>query len=244
MSGCPHIDLNNPDTFRGGQPREIYQYLRREHPVYWHEASAELPGYWVITRQADLDLVSKNPQLFSSAERTCMLHEPDDGDLELMRTQMINMDPPNHLKYRRLVRSAFTPRKVDGYQPGFRKLAVDIVERAVQDGRCDFVEDIAAGLPLMAICELMGVPQDKRQRLFELTNIMIGMDDPDLAMSKEDGMNAMIEMFMIGMEIAATHREHPEDDIVSVLLNGTVEDEPLTDDEFCNFFLLLIVAGN
>ncbi|PLW82597.1 cytochrome P450 [Kineobactrum sediminis] len=244
MSGCPHFDLNNPDTYRGGQPREIYQYLRREQPVYWHEPSADLPGYWVITRQADLDLVSKNPQLFSSAERTCMLHEPDEGDLELMRTQMINMDPPNHLKYRRLVRSAFTPRKVDSYEPGFRKLAVDIVERAVQGGRCDFVEDVAAGLPLMAICELMGVPQDKRQRLFELTNIMIGMDDPDLAMSKEDGMNAMIEMFMIGMEIAATHREHPEDDIVSVLLNGTVEEEPLTDDEFCNFFLLLIVAGN
>jgi cholest-4-en-3-one 26-monooxygenase len=103
---------------------------------------------------------------------------------------------------------------------------------------------VAAELPLIAICELMGVPLDKRRRLFELTNIMIGMDDPEVSTTREEGTMAMMEMFMMAQELAAQQRTNPRDDIVNVLLNGTVEDEPLTDDEFCYFFLLLIVAGN
>ncbi|MDO8861890.1 cytochrome P450 [Haliea sp. E1-2-M8] len=244
MATCPHIDLNNPDTFRGGLPREVFSYLRREEPVYWHAADAATPGYWAVTRQEELDYVSKNPLLFSSAERTCMLQNPTAEEIEMMRMLMINMDPPKHLKFRRLVRSAFTPKKVDSYEPRFREIARDILDRAVVGGRCDFVTDIAAELPLIAICELMGVPLERRQRLFELTNIMLGMDDPDLTTSQEDGMNAMMEMFMLGLELAALHREDPSSGIVGTLLEGTVEDEPLTDDEFCNFFLLLIVAGN
>ena len=244
MSSCPHIDLTQPETFMGGQPREVYSYLRQQEPVYWHEDPEQGVGFWAVTRQADLDYISKNPLLFSSRERSCLLHEPPEEQLELLRTQLINMDPPQHLKYRRLVRNAFTPKAVDSYHRRFSELAGEILQRAVQDGRCEFVEDIASELPLIAICELMGVPIEKRQRLFELTNIMLGMDDPDLATSEEDGTNAMIEMFMIGMEAAAAHRESPQNDIVNVLLNGTVEDEPLSDEDFCNFFLLLIVAGN
>ena len=245
MSQCPHINLTDPDTFAGGHPRDVYSYLRQQEPLHWHEDPAQGVGFWTVTRREDLDYISKHPELFSSEARTCMLHEPEnDEELLLMRTQMINMDPPRHLKYRRLVRSAFTPRKVDSYEARFREIARDIVDRAVAGGRCEFVEDIAAELPLIAICELMGVPLEKRRRLFELTNIMLGMDDPELTTSREDGVNAMAEMFMMGMEIAASHRENPKDDIVNTLLNGTVEDEPLSEEDFCHFFLLLIVAGN
>lgn len=244
MSSCPHADLTAPETFMGGHPREYYHYLRNQQPVYWHEDPQQGVGFWAITRQQDLDFISKNPLLFSSRERSCLLHESPEDQLELLRTQLINMDPPQHLNYRRLVRKAFTPAAVDAYEPRFREIARDIVDRAVQGGRCEFVEDIAAELPLIAICELMGVPLDKRKRLFELTNIMIGMDDPDVSTSQEDGTNAMIEMFMIGMEIAAAHKAEPRNDIVNVLLTGTVEDEPLSEEDFCNFFLLLIVAGN
>jgi len=106
------------------------------------------------------------------------------------------------------------------------------------------VVDVAAELPLIAICELMGVPLEKRARLFELTNIMLGMDDPELTTTEEDGTIAMMEMFFLAQELAAQHKSNPQDDIVHVLLTGTVEDEPLTDDEFCQFFMLLIVAGN
>jgi cytochrome P450 len=244
MAGCPHFDLTAPETFLGGMPRETFKYLRAEQPVYWHEDPAQGRGFWAITRREDLDFVSKNPQLFSSELETCFLHEQDEATLELMRLQIINMDPPRHLKYRRLVRNAFTPGKMDSYEQRFREVARDILDRAVEGGRCEFVEDVAAELPLIAICELMGVPIEKRQRLFELTNIMIGMDDPELTTTEEEGTMAMMEMFVLAQELAAAHRANPGDDIVGVLLDGTVEDEPLTDDEFCYFFLLLIVAGN
>ncbi len=243
MTGCPY-DLSDPATYDGGHPREAYTYLRNQDPVCWQENPSQSEGFWAITRQKDLDFVSKNPQLFSSEEKGCILTESDEERLVFLRMQMINMDPPKHLKFRRLIRNAFTPRAVDSYTERFREIAKDILDRATADGKCEFVEEVASELPLIAICELMGVPLDRRKRLFELTNIMIGMDDPELATSEEDGMNAMIEMFMLAQELAADHRENPKDDIVNVLLNGTVEDEPLTDDEFCNFFLLLIVAGN
>jgi len=244
MSGCPVFDLTAPETYRGGMPRETFKYLRNEQPVYWHEDPLQGRGFWAVTRHQDLDFISKNPLLFSSEAETCFLHEQDPEMLAMMRLQLINMDPPKHIKYRRLVRNAFTPRVVDSYEERFREIAREILDRAVSGGRCEFVEDIAAELPLIAICELMGVPLDKRRRLFELTNIMIGMDDPELSTTQEEGTMAMMEMFMMAQELAAQQRTNPQDDIVNVLLNGTVEDEPLTDDEFCYFFLLLIVAGN
>jgi len=244
MAVCPHFDLTSPDTYVGGQPRESFKYLRNEEPVYWHEDPTQGVGFWAITRQQELDYVSKNPALFSSAEKSCLLHESDEERLGLMRFQMINMDPPDHLKYRRLVRNAFTPKKVDSYEPRFREVARDILDRALVGGECEFVVDVASELPLIAICELMGVPLEKRGRLFELTNIMLGMDDPELTTTEEDGTNAMIEMFMMAQELALEHRANPKDDIVNVLLSGTVEDEPLSDEDFCHFFLLLIVAGN
>lgn len=244
MGGCPHIDLSDPQSFEGGLPREQFRYLRQQQPVYWHDNPGQDIGFWAVTRQQDLDYVSKNPALFSSAERGCLLREMEEEQLVMMRTQLINMDPPQHLKYRRLVRAAFTPKVVDTYENRFREVASGLVDKVIDKGECEFVEDIAVDLPLVAICELMGVQLDKRQRLFELTNIMLGMDDPELSTSEEDGMNAAAEMFMMALELAAEHRVSPKNDIVNTLLTGTVEDEPLSDDEFCNFFLMLIVAGN
>ncbi len=243
MSGCPHIDLSSPDSFRGGMPREAFAWLRREAPVFWHEDPAQGVGYWAVTRQKDVDFVSKNPQLFSSKARTCFLPEHTDEEIELMRTQLINLDPPEHLRFRRLVRTAFTPRAVDSYRERFHQVAQALVNKALDGGRCEFVADIACDLPLIAICELMGVPLDQRERLFELTNIMLGMDDPELTHSPDDAMAAMTEMFMMANAIALNHKENPQDDIVNVLLTGTVDDEPLSEMEFCNFFLMLMVAG-
>ena len=155
--------------------------------MYWHEDRGPGGGHWAITRHEDLDFISKHPEIFSSAERTCFLLEPTEDRLELLRLQMINMDPPQHLKFRRLVRNAFTPRIVESYEPRFREIAREIVEKAVQGGECEFVEDIATELPLVAICELMGVPLDWRRRLFELTNVMLGLDDPELAATADAG---------------------------------------------------------
>ena len=167
MAGCPHFDLTATATFVGGLPRETFAWLRNEAPLYWHEKPASGSGFWVVSKQKELDFISKNPRLFSSEAKSCLLNEVEPERLELMRLQMINMDPPRHLKYRRLVRNAFTPKKVDSYAGRFRAIAKDILDRATVHGHCEFVRDIASELPLIAICELMGVPSQKRQRLFE-----------------------------------------------------------------------------
>lgn len=245
MTTCPHIDLISPESYRGGAPREMYRWLRSNEPVYWHEDPAVGEGFWAITRQQELDFVSKNPQLFSSWKRTCFYQDPEnEGMLELMRMLLINMDPPDHVKYRRIVRNAFTPKAVDSYEPRFRELARGIVDRVLPQGRCEFVEDISAELPLVAICELMGIPIEDRHEFFGWTNIMLGADDPELTVSEQDGQMAMLSVFEYGRKLAELHRREPRNNIVGALLDGIVEGEHLTDDEFCNFFLLLIVAGN
>ena len=97
MSGCPfHIDLTDPDTFKGGVPREVFKYLRNEEPIYWHEDPAQGRGFWAVTRQQDLDFISKNPQIFSSYAESCFIGELGPEQLEMNRLIMINMDPPEH----------------------------------------------------------------------------------------------------------------------------------------------------
>lgn len=245
MSTCPHIDLISPETYRGGAPHEMYSWLRHNEPVYWHEDPALGEGFWAITRQKELDYVSKNPLLFSSWQRTCFYEDPENEDmLNLMRMLLINMDPPDHVKYRRIVRNAFTPRAVDSYEPRFRQLAREIVGKVLPRGECEFVEEVAAELPLVAICELMGIPIEDRHDFFSWTNIMLGADDPELTISEQDGQMAMLSVFEYGRKLADLHRREPRNNIVGALLDGVVEGEHLSEDEFCNFFLLLIVAGN
>ena len=134
MSGCPHFDLTAPETYRGGAPREVFKYLRNEQPIYWHEDPVNGVGFWAVTKQKDLDFISKNPQIFSSEIKTCFLDEVEPERLDIMRMQMINMDPPKHLKFRRLVRSAHEvavvvdlPQRVD-HDP-HRLLALDVADR-------------------------------------------------------------------------------------------------------------------
>lgn len=245
MATCPHIDLIAPESYRGGAPREMYRWLRLNEPVYWHEDPALGEGFWAVTRQKELDYVSKNPQLYSSAAKTCFYKDAaDEGTLEMMRLLLINMDPPIHVKYRRIVRNAFTPKAVDSYEPRFRELAAEILDRVEAQGECEFIEDVSAELPLVAICELMGIPVEDRQEFFGWTNIMLGADDPELTTSEQDGQMAMLSVFEYGRKLAALHRKEPRNNIVGALLDGVVEGEHLTDDEFCNFFLLLVVAGN
>jgi cholest-4-en-3-one 26-monooxygenase len=162
----------------------------------------------------------------------------------MMRHLLINMDPPDHVKYRRIVRNAFTPKAVDSYEQRFRDIAREIIDRVLPKGRCEFVSEVAAELPLIAICELMGIPIEDRHEFFEWTNRMIGAEDPDLAASREEIGMAHFNVFQYGRKLAELHRAAPRNNIVGALLDGTVQEEHLTDAEFCNFFLLLVVAGN
>jgi cholest-4-en-3-one 26-monooxygenase len=246
MTQCPYTNTNlaSPDTYTQGVPFAEFARLRSEQPISWQVDPDNGVGYWAITRREHLDFISKAPEIFSSAERTCFYFERDDAQIAMMRNLLINMDPPDHVKYRRIVRNAFTPKAVDSYEQRFRDIAREIIDRILPKGRCEFVSEVAAELPLIAICELMGIPLEDRHQFFEWTNKMIGADDPDLAVSREEAGMAHFNVFQYGRRLAELHRESPRSNIVGTLLDGTVQEEHLTDIEFCNFFLLLVVAGN
>lgn len=245
---CPfQFDLMDPQTYHGKMPFDSFATLRQQCPVSFQEAKPEHGGnFWAITRREDLDFVSKNPALFSSSENLAhpQSGSDDPGALEIMRQLIINMDPPGHVKYRRVVRNAFTPRAIDALEPMMRGFAKSIIDKVASRGECEFVGEVAAEMPLFVICALMDMPAEKRQMFGDLVSIMIGMDDPQMNVSPEDGQNAAAQIFGIAMELAAAHAVEPKGGtIIDALLTGTVEGECLNEFEFCSFFLILIAGG-
>ncbi len=241
---CPHLNLADPDAFAGGIPHDWFTQQRREQPVYWQEDPATGVGFWVVTRYDDLQYISKHPELFSSEAKTALYNEMPEEEIELQRFMLLNMDPPRHLKYRRIVNKAFVPKVVEAKLAHIENMAKAIVDKVAAKGRCEFVSEVAAELPLQVICELMGVAQEDRHMIFHNTNVMIGADDPELSTTPEEGQQAAIEIYSYGYKILENHRQHPGDNLIDMLVTGTVDGENLSDDEFSQFFLLLLVAGN
>jgi cholest-4-en-3-one 26-monooxygenase len=245
---CPfQFDLMNPMTHNKGLPFEAFATLRQECPVSFQDGAAVHGGdFWAITKREDLDFVSKNPDKFSSSAN---LAHPQPGgsdpeSLEIMRQLIINMDPPDHIKYRRVVRNAFTGKAVDALEPLMREFAKNIIDKIAARGECEFVSEVSAEMPLFIICALMEMPAEKRQTFSSLVDVMIGMDDPELDVSAEDGQLAAAQIFEIAMELAASHKAHPKGGtVIDALLNGVVEGETLDEFEFCTFFLILIAGA-
>ena len=245
---CPfQFDLMNPMTHNERLPFEAFATLRQQCPVSYQSGAPQYGGdFWAITKRADLDYVSKNPDKFSSSAN--LAHPQPGGDdpesLEIMRQLIINMDPPNHVKYRRVVRNAFTGKAVDTLEPLMRAFAKDIIDNVASRGECEFVSEVSAEMPLFIICALMEMPGHKRQTFSSLVDVMIGMDDPELDVSPEDGQLAAAQIFEIAMELAASHAVDPKGGtVIDALLNGIVEGESLDEFEFCTFFLILIAGA-
>ncbi len=243
---CPHRNLLDPDTYADGIPHDFFEQQRREEPIYWQEDPNTGVGYWVVTKYDDLQYISKHPELFSSAARTALSREMTEEEVMMQRMMLINMDPPDHLKFRRIVNKAFIPKIVESKLPHIRDMAKAIIDKVAIRGECEFVSEVAAELPLQVICELMGVAQEDRHIIFHNTNIMIGADDPDLSTTDEEGMMAAAEIFAYGYKILEKYRnnETSGDNLIDMLVSGTVDGERLNDDEFSQFFLILLVAGN
>ena len=237
------IDLLNPENFVAAVPHEAFRTLRQHALVFWHKET-QGPGFWAVTKYQDIAAVSRDPRTFSSARKGVFTFDPVPEDLERMQLMMLNMDPPKHTKLRALVNKGFTPRMVLRLEPRLRAITNDIIDKVAAKGQCDFVAEIAAELPLQAIAELMGIPLVDRHLVFNWSNRLIGFDDPEYQGSWEDAKVAAAEMYMYANQLATERREHPGDDLVSVLMNAEVEGERLTELEFDLFFVLLAVAGN
>ena len=237
------VDLCDPGNFVEAVPHETFTQLRKEAPVYWHE-EAEGPGFWCLTRHAEVSAVNRDNITFSSYRGGALFldHPPD--MLEQQRLMMLNMDPPMHTRYRLLVNKGFTPRRINELEQHIRQMTNDIVDTICEKGECDFVNDVAAELPLQVIAELVGVPQDDRHLVFDWSNRMVGANDPEYNTSAEKASEAAMELYGYAHELAARKQQEPGQDLITALLNAEVDGEKLTELELDMFFLLLAVAGN
>lgn len=245
------INLWDKDRFQEGVPHDWFTALRHEAPVFWHEGDDTVHvmqggggPFWAVTGYDDVVTVNRDNATFSSAERLVFMWDPDPDNLEQQRLLMLNMDPPLHTRYRRLINKGFTPKMVSELESTMRKRTRDIIDRVAERGECDFVVDVASELPLQVIADLMGVPQDDRHKLFDWSNRMIGGEDPEYGISEEMRQQASMELYAYASQLAEAKRAEPKEDLISVLTHAEVDGEQLTGLEIDLFFLLLSVAGN
>ncbi|MFH8256310.1 cytochrome P450 [Streptomyces roseolus] len=261
MTTCPHLpegfDATDPDLLRSRVPFPEFAELRRTAPVWWCPQPRGITGfddegYWAVTRHADVKYVSTHPELFSSQENTAVIRFNEHigrEQIDVQKLIMLNMDPPEHTRVRQIVQRGFTPRAIRGLETALRTRARAIAEEARAaaaedpDGSFDFVTEVAVELPLQAIAELIGVPQEDRSRIFDWSNKMVAYDDPEYAITEEAGVEAAMELIGYAMNMAVARKRCPATDIVSQLV--AAEDQGnLSSDEFGFFVLLLAVAGN
>jgi cholest-4-en-3-one 26-monooxygenase len=243
------FDFTDPDLYVSRVPAEEFAELRRTAPVWWNAqplgaSGFDDEGYWVVSKHADVLEVSRNSEVYSSEAKTAIIRHAQTvtgESLGLQRLIMLNIDPPQHTKLRGIVSRGFTPRAIANLREALTDRAQRIVQTAVAEGSGDFVTDVAAELPLQAIAELLGIPQEDRGKIFAWSNEMIGYDDPEFA---GDSQAAAAEVVGYAMTMAEDRRACPRDDIVTKLVHAQLDGGQLTSDEFGFFVILLAVAGN
>jgi cholest-4-en-3-one 26-monooxygenase len=243
------FDFTDPEIYVHRVPAEEFAELRRSAPVWWNAqprgaGGFDDEGYWVVSKHADIVEISRNSDLFGSWQNTAIIRlgqVQTEDTLAMQRLIMLNIDPPEHTKLRGIISRGFTPRAIGNLRGVLTERAERIVATALSEGTGDFVTDVACELPLQAIAELLGVPQEDRRKIFEWSNTMIGYDDPDFG---EDGQVAAAELVGYAMLMAEDRRQCPRDDIVTKLVNAQIDGGELSSDEFGFFVILLSVAGN
>ncbi|BBY98883.1 cytochrome P450 [Mycolicibacterium fallax] len=254
--GCPFssrpdgIDFVDPDVLGQGVPLREFAELRRNAPVWWN---AQEPGtggftdggFWVISRHADIKAISRDPDTWSANRKGVVIsffEGMDEEKIELTKALLINHDPPEHTRLRRIVSRLFAPRAVAELEEKLRIAARRIVAEAAESESGDFVADIAAKLPLQAIADLIGVPAEDHQKVFHWANSVINLEDPDAGLDDPTVANAQLLAYAYGM--ADERRRCPADDIVTKLVHADLDGEWMTQEEFGFFVVLLAVAGN
>lgn len=243
LAGVAPVDLSDSRSYVAGVPHAWLAHLRRHDPVHWQEEAGG-PGFWAVTRYADCVTVNRDYERFSSAARGTMPFEMPDEDIAQQGLMMLNMDPPLHTRYRRLVNKGFTPRMVRDLEESIHRSTDAIIDEVIETGEADFVTQMSAELPLQVIAELLGVPQEDRHRMFDWSNRMVGNEDPEYQAQAEMATIAAMELYAYAAELFGRKRIDPHDDLMSVLTTVDVEGERLSELELELFFLLLTVAGN
>jgi cytochrome P450 len=231
-----NINLTNPDLYSHGDPHAAWRWLREHDPVHWHPPSVDYPGFWVLTKYDDVRAVYHDPATFSSAGGILLRPETYGNDPGGGRTLALT-DPPKHRKLRALVDDWFAPRAIRLLDTEMREIAHDVVTRALERERCDFVAEIAARVPLYVIFTMLGVSRNDWERLLSLTNDAFGADNP------ADRRGAHLEIMQYFEDLAVARAKSPADDLVSVLASAEIDGRKLTEDEVILNCDNLLVGG-
>jgi cytochrome P450 len=238
------IDLSDHDAFVEAVPHEAFAALREHDPVHWNP-EPDGPGFWAVTRYGDIRAVHRDVGTYSSEIGGTSLEELEPEYIEA-RKSMLDMDPPRHDELRGLIARRFTPRAVGVWEEQVRTVTREVLDRALPMGEFDFVAEIASEIPMQVFAEILGVPQDERRVIIEIGDRLLGNADPEYAVPSDDAHRhlpfsspAALEMFEFGRRLAAQRRKDPRNDIITQLAF-----EPLTQQEFDVYFVLLATAGN
>lgn len=225
--------------------------LRREAPIsFW--ATPEFPGFeagaghWALTRHDDVHFASRHPEIFSSEPTSTSLMDVDPEIAEFLGS-MISIDDPRHLRLRTIVNRAFTPKVLSRIESSVRDQASGLVNAMVAnhpDGQCDFVAELAAPLPLAIICDMMGIPEEDRAKVFHWTTVLLGVGDDEVSVQHDELVAVTTDLATYGLQLAESRREHPGDDLTTALVHAEVDGESLSTSEIASFFILLTAAGN
>ncbi|MEV7009518.1 cytochrome P450 [Streptosporangium sp. NPDC051022] len=250
------VDLADNDKFLDGDtPWRMFDVLRAEAPLHWQDEREYGSGFWSVTRHADIVAVDRDAETFTSSKFT-NLEEVDDRQATIRRS-LLETDGPRHSVLRRILQRQFTPRAIAGYEVFLRGLTARTLDAALARGTFDFVKEVSADFPINVLAKMLDVPQDDTQQLIDWGNRIIGNTDPDYAdvlLHSEESEQyrdlpfrspASLEVFEYGRELARKRRGGDGTDLVSKLVNEpTADGVPLSDRDFDNYFLLLVVAGN
>ena len=262
------VNLNDPELFKNDEAHEVFRTLRRDDPVFWNEGGETFNGFWALTKYEDVMYVSRNPELFISSKGiagpglrpealAAQLANNPGAAAGQGNVSIITMDPPRHVKMRRLVNKGFTPRAVNAMEAQIRQITNEILDEIAGRGSCDFVTEVSSQLPLAVICGMAGLQKKDWPLMFELTNKVLGAGDPEYQTdipedqrgtgeaARATGAAGFMGMLQFFREVLEERRAHPlENDLVTLLLEAELEGEKLTEQDILAFCFLLIVAGN
>jgi cytochrome P450 len=252
------VDVFDPRVFAGGIPHEAFRRLRDEEPVAWQpeHAVGEWPagtGYWAVTRYADVRHVLATPADFSSWLGATQIRDVAGDDLRFIRRMILNLDPPEHLRLRRLVTAAFANRRLERFREAVRARAARALDAVAPAGRCDLPVDVSDDFPLINLAELLGMPAADRHLIMRWVDRVIGYQDPEHGQVVRDEHGrpvnprspAMLkDMFDYADALAEDKRRAPADDVMTALVEARLDGERLTREELQMFFFLLVIAGS
>ncbi|MEV7040405.1 cytochrome P450 [Amycolatopsis sp. NPDC051061] len=249
-------DVYSPQVYADGIPYDVYAEMRDEEPVSWQEepalpTSPEGPGFWAIMRHRDVQFVSRTPAIFSARLGGTQLRDPDPADLPYLRSMLLNMDPPEHNRYRKIISRTFSPANIAAFDAFIGDHVAKLLAPLRERDTCDVVTELTDEVALSTLTHVLGVPHEDRKFFFDWANRVIGYHDEDY--NDLDGTDAVVDrrspseladMIEYARKLADYRRRNPGDDLITALVHSESDGRSLTDAEFQNFFFLLAVAGN